>query len=159
MMYKVFAVDFQYPHIGSVRCNRTNYYAIGSPTVFQYPHIGSVRCNSPTEAQPNSCCTTFSTLTSGRFAATRARDCTDAEVDNFQYPHIGSVRCNAATISLIISSQTLSVPSHRVGSLQLALCSGSASYLNEAFSTLTSGRFAATRLRLENASSHSMYFR
>ena len=40
------------------------------------------------------------------------------ECSDFQYPHIGSVRCNKQPYVLRISSVALSVPSHRVGSLQ-----------------------------------------
>ncbi len=60
----------------------------------------------------------FSTLTSGRFAATVADESLLFDDSNFQYPHIGSVRCNPV-ITLDNQPQTiLSVPSHRVGSLQ-----------------------------------------
>ncbi len=61
---------------------------------FQYPHIGSVRCNVMVRRMMLRVMVPFSTLTSGRFAATFVVFAPHHILDNFQYPHIGSVRCN-----------------------------------------------------------------
>ena len=85
---------------------------------FQYPPIGSRRCNASEVADLDAASQSFSTLQSGRDAATNAHHVKVEALLNFQYPPIGSRRCNATPGASEWRLILLSVPSNRVETLQ-----------------------------------------
>src|SRR5579872_5405113 len=86
---------------------------------FQYPPTGSGRCNLPQARALPLVVDSFSTLQPGRVAATGPIIKTSSLSSIFQYPPTASGRCNKRTRPTGVRVDLLSVPSNRVGSLQL----------------------------------------